>query len=87
MQWTELEATISTRYHHSLVALDQKVLTFGGESYNPVYMYHNSVSSLAIDATSTPSRWRWVLLVAAIWAVYAIMRIWPRRRQIEKAKL
>ena len=37
-----------TRYRQSLVAYEQKLFVFGGESYKP-YMYHNSVSELTLE--------------------------------------
>eukprot|EP00048_Salpingoeca_helianthica_P020672 m.7868 g.7868 ORF g.7868 m.7868 type:complete len:394 (+) comp5113_c0_seq1:52-1233(+) len=48
LQWTQQSAIIATRYHHTIVALQDTIYTFGGESYSPTYMYHNSVSSLLI---------------------------------------
>ena len=37
-----------TRFHQSLVLFEGLMYTFGGESFVPKYMYHNSVQALSI---------------------------------------
>ncbi len=51
-QWTRISTELSTRYHHTLVAYGNTVYTFGGESYSPLYMYHNSVTALTLAGAS-----------------------------------
>ena len=65
-------ADVDPRYHHTLVAAGARVATFGGESYQPRYMYHNSVA--AITARELPAAvWLHVAGLAA--AVAAIMAL------------
>eukprot|EP00056_Hartaetosiga_gracilis_P012313 m.195892 g.195892 ORF g.195892 m.195892 type:complete len:440 (-) comp13671_c2_seq21:10-1329(-) len=51
-KWTEYKFTndVYPRYHHSVV-VDQEtrlLYSFGGETYKPTYMYHNSVMCLEL---------------------------------------
>lgn len=49
--WQRVSITtdIDTRYHHSLTISKGVARTFGGESYVPRYMYHNSVAAIALE--------------------------------------
>jgi hypothetical protein len=46
----------ATRYHQTLVPHKDTFYAFGGESYKPVYMYHNSVIAFKITSTQTQGR-------------------------------
>lgn len=44
-----------TRYHQSMALMsDNSLYMFGGESYQPVYMYHNSVERLRLHLGAKP---------------------------------
>lgn len=52
--WTEVacQNVPATRYHQTLIRnpTTQQLLTFGGESYQPRYMYHNAVEQLQLSS-------------------------------------
>eukprot|EP00042_Codosiga_hollandica_P032346 m.205897 g.205897 ORF g.205897 m.205897 type:complete len:454 (+) comp53880_c0_seq8:47-1408(+) len=50
---------LSTRYHQTLVHYHGKFYTFGGESYSPTYMYHNSVTALKIQKATGSGIFLW----------------------------
>lgn len=83
-KWAKVPCTgePSTRYHHTLVQdpATMAMLSFGGESYRPRYMYHNAVIQLevggAAQAPAEPSTLlRAVLLLALAAAILAAARL------------
>eukprot|EP00047_Mylnosiga_fluctuans_P015252 m.44695 g.44695 ORF g.44695 m.44695 type:complete len:393 (-) comp5838_c0_seq2:1413-2591(-) len=81
MQWTQVHtlSDIPTRYHHSLVVHHEDAYTFGGESYTPRYMYHNSVTSITV---ANQSHWIafFVLFVATMILASMLWCAWTSRR-------
>ena len=65
----------ATRYHHSLVEHRGRLYAFGGESYKPVYKYHNSVIELTLgDAGGSWGGLLGVLLMVSV-AVIVMMYV------------
>ncbi len=83
--WTEVAIVggVDPRYHHSLVARRGRAVTFGGESYKPRYMYHNSVASLVVG---TPGTGWWGIALAGL-AVAMLGWVVTLRRSQPKIKI
>jgi hypothetical protein len=81
-EWQAVQtiSDIDTRYHHSLVVHGDAAYTFGGESYVPRYMYHNSVVSVRLF----DDRPMIVFLLVCISAILSI--IWILCRPAQKVK-
>lgn len=69
---------IDSRYHHTLTVHDGIAYTFGGESYSPRYMYHNSVSSIDVNSDGTMIV---VYALVMIGAVCLLAYAWQSRRR------
>ena len=53
-EWFRVQAPeLATRFHQTLVRLGSHLYTFGGESFNPRYMYHNAVEELSLQGDSS----------------------------------
>ena len=88
--WTEVATTNtpSTRYHATMVALDGVLYVFGGESYNPIYMYHNSVLRLDIQSISPDYQsWAGVVLLLALLSTIALLTCIIRSRSSSSKKV
>ena len=59
----------ATRYHQTLVGFEGVFYAFGGESFKPKYMYHNSVLALQLIALSSSSYWLYAGIAATALAV------------------
>ena len=68
----------ATRYHHSLVEHGGRLYAFGGESYKPVYKYHNGVIQLTLGSPSagggSVTVWAILLISAGAVAVFVAVR-------------
>ena len=86
--WEQLQPALDldTRYHHSLVAHEGSVYTFGGESYVPHYMYHNSVAALQLEHNRSLVLWL-VGLVGAGVAFAIVGQWWSKSGRGRKQKL
>ena len=84
----EVAALPATRYHQTLVNHEGVFYTFGGESFKPKYMYHNSVLAMYLTAEHTYASWATAGVVSSAALALALIALvvfkMTRRRPLKR---